>query len=83
MDYGIHPPDRINLICNASRLDGAAEIANHDLSCAPRKICQRFATPSRSRVQNHIVSAANERFRSGAAQAIRASCYEYPRHFTY
>jgi hypothetical protein len=80
MDDGIHTPDRVHLIRNASRLGRTAQIANDYAGGTGRKVIQTSSAVNGSRVQHHSLTLIKECLRRRPAEAVRAACNEYDRH---
>jgi hypothetical protein len=77
---GIHPPDRVHLVRDMSRVSRATEIACHDASGAGSEVVDRRRALSRSRVQNDLVTLCDQSLCCCSAQAVCATGDEDPRH---
>jgi hypothetical protein len=80
VDDGVHTADRIHLVRDASRLDGAGEVADDDTSRAGGKIVDRRGARRRPRMQHDLMALRDERACCGTAQAVRAAGDEHARH---
>ena len=80
MDDGVHPADGVDLIGDASGLDGAAKVADHHSGRPRREIVERGGTLAGPRVQNDLMPLGDERPRGGASQTVGTASDEDASH---
>jgi hypothetical protein len=80
VDDGVHPPERVDLVCNASGFDGVAEIADDNTKRERRQIMNGGGALTRSRVQRNLVTLVDERPCRGAPQSVCAAGDEDATH---
>jgi len=73
VDDRVHPAAGVDLVRNASRLDGAAEVTDHHAGRARCDVGERSRAFVGSRVQDDLMALVHELPRGGAAEAVRAA----------
>jgi hypothetical protein len=73
MDDRIHSPDRVDLICDAFGLGGAAEIADHNSCGARGELGDGRSAARRAGVQHHLMADIKKRLCRRPTGAIRAA----------
>src|SRR6516162_3647107 len=80
MDDRIHATHCVDLVCDASDLGGAAEIADDNPRGTRREFGDGRGAACRSGVQHHLMAVIKKRLRRRAAEPVRAASDEDDRH---
>src|SRR6516162_8772742 len=80
MDDRIHATHCVDLVCDASDLGGAAEIADDNPRGTRREFGDGRGAARRSGVQHHLMAVIKKRLRRRAAEPVCAASNEDDRH---